>query len=49
MNNGTITIPVSRYEELVQRSACLGALEAAGVGNWEGYSDAMRSLEDEDE
>lgn len=27
----------------------LDALEAFGVDNWEGYSEAMRSLEEDDE
>ena len=49
MNDGTITILVSRYEELVRRSTELGALEAAGVDNWEGYGHAMRILHGEDD
>lgn len=39
------------YEELEAALALaerkLNALEAAGVDNWEGYGEAMRSLEEE--
>ncbi len=39
-----------RIAELEERDRTLSALEAAGVDNWEGYSEAMRSLSDgEDE
>ena len=31
--------------DLEQDSATLAALEAAGVDNWEGYSDAMQAVE----
>lgn len=36
------------YEELTGRDDFLSALEAAGVDNWEHYSDAYRILEGED-
>lgn len=48
MSGEMITILVTRYEELTERSAKLGALEAAGVDNWEGYGDAVRTLHEED-
>lgn len=44
----TITISKRYYEELVERSTELAALDAYGVDNWEGYGDAMRSLEEDD-
>lgn len=42
-------VPISnkRYQELLEAEKLLGALEAAGVDNWEGYSEAFRYLEDE--
>ncbi|MFF5471061.1 hypothetical protein [Streptomyces achromogenes] len=45
----TITIPMSTYRVLVRHSAELVALHEYGVDNWEGYGDAMRSLDGEDE
>jgi hypothetical protein len=36
-----------RVAELEADSALLGALEAAGVDDWEGYGEAMRALHDE--
>lgn len=32
-----ITISISEYAELKERSRLLAELEAAGVDNWEGY------------
>lgn len=49
MTEEKITIPKSRYNEFVARSNRLGALEAAGVDNWEGYDHAMRILHGEDD
>lgn len=40
-----ITISRSEYEGLIQSEAKLNALEMAGVDNWEGYSDALATLE----
>jgi hypothetical protein len=46
----TVTISKAFYAELIERSTELAALDAYGVDNWEGYGEAMRSLEeDEDE
>lgn len=39
----TVTIPKSRYAELLAAQEKLWALEAAGVEKWEGYEAAMRS------
>lgn len=38
-----VTIPRSRYDELVEAEEKLDALRAAGVDNWEGYDYAMES------
>ena len=42
----TISIPRNEYEELLERSAWLSALEAAGVDNREG-KDAAQEIYDE--
>jgi len=44
-----ITIKMSEYENLKQRSKWLGYLEAAGVDNWEGveYANQLRTEEEE--
>jgi hypothetical protein len=42
-----VTIPISQYRALMKDSAKLGALEEAGVDNWEWYGDAMQSLVDD--
>jgi hypothetical protein len=43
-----ITIPVSKYDSLIEDSIWLSFLEMAGVDNWEGYSYAQE-LREEDE
>lgn len=45
----TITISKKLYEKLLQDRKTLRALEAAGVDNWEGYSEAFPSDDDDDE
>ena len=52
MDNGQavekgITISQKEYDVLKEAEKKLGALEAAGVDNWEGYDIAMVHLEDE--
>lgn len=42
----TVTIAKSEYERLVADSEFLGALEAAGVDNWAGYSYAWDLMEE---
>lgn len=37
----TITIPLEQFEELREAADRLDALYAAGVDNWEGYSEAV--------
>ena len=44
----TVTISKEEYESLLEDSRLLGALQAAGVDNWEGYDNACELL-DEDE
>ncbi len=48
----TVTISKEDYANLVEASRFLQALEAHGVDNWDGHSDAYRSVyggEDEEE
>jgi hypothetical protein len=45
----TITISKEEYDDLVRDSAFLRCLEAAGVDNWDGISEAHRILEEEEE
>lgn len=42
-----ISIPIEEYNMLVEDSMFLCALEEAGVNNWEGYSEAIRIMEEE--
>lgn len=42
-NSEYVTIPLSEYLSLKEDSDFLAALEAAGVDNWEGYSEAHQS------
>lgn len=44
-----IQMTEKEYLDLLADRNKLWALEACGVDNWEGYSDAIGSLEDEDE
>lgn len=44
----TVTITMSEYEELLEDSRFLSALEAAGIDNWEGYDYAKDILRDWD-
>lgn len=41
-----ITIDLDEYEQLLADSRFLNALKAAGVDNWEGYSDAHNLMDD---
>lgn len=45
----TITITLEEYELLIERSEFLSCLEACGVDNWDGYSDAWTMMEEEAE
>lgn len=45
MASDNVTILRSEYDELVKDSLKLGALEACGVDNWDGYEESLRSLD----
>jgi len=49
MTEETVTISKSWYEFLLYRDRVLAALDEFGVDNWEGYSDAMATLDEEDD
>jgi len=40
-----VVIKVKKFEYLLERDRILSALEAAGVDNWEGYSEAFEEEE----
>ena len=42
----TITIKKTEYDDLIENSKKLEALEDCGVDNWEGYDEALEYLED---
>tara|TARA_R110000851_G_scaffold224947_2_gene377762 strand:+ start:2169 stop:2330 length:162 start_codon:yes stop_codon:yes gene_type:complete len=44
-----ITIPLRKYNHLVERDDFLDCLEAAGVDNWSGWDDACEMYESEEE
>lgn len=44
-----VTIPRGEYDILTHDSELLGCLEACGVDNWDGYSDAHEMLREADE
>ena len=46
MEEETVTITKSEYEDLIESAAWLQALENAGVDNWDGISFAYELLED---
>lgn len=46
MTEETITITKKEYKKLVEDSAFLDALSAAGVDNWDGYDHAQEILEE---
>lgn len=45
----TVTITKAEYERLLKDSDFLGCLEACGVDNWCGYSDAWEMFDEEEE
>jgi len=49
MSEETITITKKEYERLQWDSRALQSLEKYGVDNWDGYSEALRELWDEDD
>ena len=44
-----VTISRDEYDMLYQASEFLSCLEACGVDNWRGYSDACEMMEEEGE
>lgn len=44
-----ITISKYDYDKLVEKADFLDCLEACGVDNWHGYSDAHEMMEEEEE
>lgn len=47
--SGYVILTAERYKALNESDATLCRLEAAGVDNWEGYSNAFEDDEEEDE
>lgn len=45
----SVAVPVEKYKEMLERLEFLNCLEACGVDNWEGYSDAGQMMEEEEE
>lgn len=48
-DDGTVTISFLTYKLLIEDRNILQSLYAAGVDNWEGYSDAFPDEEEDDE
>lgn len=44
-----VSISLKEYTELLEGARWLAALEAAGVDNWEGISEAHDIMQEEDE
>jgi hypothetical protein len=44
-----VRVPVAEYRRLKERDEELSALEAYGVDNWDGYGEALRSLDSDEE
>ncbi|MGG1659514.1 hypothetical protein [Brevibacillus sp. NRS-1366] len=44
-----VTISVEEYQQLQNDSYMLSCLEACGVDNWGGYSEAMQMFNEEEE
>ena len=47
--NGTVTINEDYFDELLNDALFLSVLEAHGVDNWEGYSEAQAEYYSDDE
>lgn len=48
-SNGTVTINEDYFEELLNDALFLSILEAQGVDNWNGYSEAQAEFYQDDE
>lgn len=42
-----VSIPFEEYLKLIEDARMLAELRAAGVDNWEGYSEAIRSFHEQ--
>lgn len=40
----TVTISTEEYNDLLKKEEFLEALESCGVDNWDGYSDAYKTV-----
>lgn len=49
MTEEMVSIPKRKYEYLLKQEQILNALQAAGVDNWEGYEEAVESVNSIDE
>lgn len=47
MSEEMVTITKAKYDQLLEDSEFLAALEAAGVDNWEGYEFACQGDKDD--
>lgn len=47
-NKEMVTISKEEYEGLLERSEFLSCLNACGVDNWQGYSDAQEMMNEEE-
>lgn len=47
VQDGTVIIPKSEYERLIEAEEFLNCLRAAGVDNWSGYDDAREMMNEE--
>jgi hypothetical protein len=47
MEEETVTIKKSEYEQLIEDSNWLSCLEGCGVDNWQGYDDARDMYREE--
>lgn len=45
----TVVVTRSEYESLLEARAFLDCLDACGVDNWSGYSDAQQMFNEEEE
>jgi hypothetical protein len=45
----TITITTKKYESLLEDQEILQALYAGGVDNWEGYSESLEGIGDDED
>ena len=45
----TVNVPRNEYEDLLERSAFLAALEDSGVDNWEWYDEAVNTYNERNE